>query len=581
MVTISNFESSVPYKILKRGNIYYESGAVTELKEETPGKWTAIVKGTFDYCVNVSLRSGNIESCSCNCPFEGEMCKHEVAVLFAIRDYLVNGVVNTVAMQKADSTVCINEFSKYDFKKVDFDQLLMLATPAELKQFISKFVSLDEKLKKVLFEFLIDRHLNPSDTEEDYKEEVTMAFEDSIDDVRLNFSDDYDYDWDIIVSNVSALITKANLLEECGNPIGTISIAIQIIHSMGLMYENYTDYERDYLSDYCEMLGNIIVKAADRPDVSPDQLEEFIFKLNQIANIKCFSNYKLFNIEDLVEQINAYTQPIGKRLKLIDDLLMKNEDSYKTSDLVLQKTSLLEKMSEFEKVEETMHKYIHIYEIRKAEVLRLIENNRYDDAIKILNEGIELSYQEDNTSDEIDWTEMKLDIYKSLDDKDNIIAMYRRLFILGNGILNYYRKLKTLVPNEQWKDFLDEMMQETNFNKNRSYYNIEAEIYAEEKDDKRLFKLLSSIKSDNLNMLMEYSYYLKDDYSKQLVKKYVTDLKDYAENNVGRNSYEFIASALLCMKKLKKGEDAMNRLVMDFRRKYKRRPTMMAVLSDF
>jgi len=579
MVTISNFESSVPYKILKRGKNYYESGAVTELKEETPDEWKAVVKGTFNYSVNVSLRSDNIESWNCNCPFEGVMCKHEVAVLFAIRDYLANGVVNTVAKQKADSTACINEISKYDFKKVDFDQMLMLATPAELKLFISKYVSLDEKLKKVLFEYLMDKHLNPSDTEEDYKEEVTMAFEDSIVDATFNLSDDYD--WDMIINNVSALITKAKLLEECGNPMGTISIAIQIIHSMGMVYDKFTDYESDCLSDYCEMLGTIIVKAADRPDVSQDQLEEIILKLNQIANIKCFSNYKLYNIDDLVAQINAYTQPIGKRLMLIDDLLVKNEDSYNTCELVLQKTSLLEKMNEPEKIDETMHEYIHIYEIRKAEVLRLVENNRYDEAVNILNEGIELSYQEDNTSDEIDWTEMKLDIYKSLDDTDNIIATYRRLFVLNNGMFDYYRQLKTLVPPKQWKDFLDEMMQETKFNKRSSHYSIEAEIYAEEKEDKRLFKLLSSIKSDKLNMLMEYSYYLKDDYSKQLVKKYVTDLKDYAENNIGRTSYELIASALLCMKKLNKGEDAMNHLVRDFRRKYKRRPTMMAVLSDF
>ena len=55
MVTISNFERYVLPKILARGEDYYDSGAVLEIEEESPGEWFATVCGTEHYEVTVSL----------------------------------------------------------------------------------------------------------------------------------------------------------------------------------------------------------------------------------------------------------------------------------------------------------------------------------------------------------------------------------------------------------------------------------------------------------------------------------------------------------------------------------------------
>ena len=45
MIALDNFESCVPYRILLRGEEYYEIGAVSELEEDSPGEWTATVEG--------------------------------------------------------------------------------------------------------------------------------------------------------------------------------------------------------------------------------------------------------------------------------------------------------------------------------------------------------------------------------------------------------------------------------------------------------------------------------------------------------------------------------------------------------
>ena len=49
MITLDNFENFVPYKIWMRGEEYYETDAVSELEEISPGEWTATVEGTDDY----------------------------------------------------------------------------------------------------------------------------------------------------------------------------------------------------------------------------------------------------------------------------------------------------------------------------------------------------------------------------------------------------------------------------------------------------------------------------------------------------------------------------------------------------
>ena len=102
-----------------------------------------------------------------------------------------------------------------------------------------------------------------------------------------------------------------------------------------------------------------------------------------------------------------------------------------------------------------------------------------------------------------------------------------------------------------------------------------------EKDYERLFTLLSSVRCNQLDALMSYAHFLKDTHSEQLIAIYTSLLNDYAERNMGREHYEFVARALSCVGKLKGGPAAVKNIVAEFRVKYKRRPAMMEVLEKF
>lgn len=86
-VWIDNFEHEVEPVIVQRGRRYYRSGAVTECTEEG-GEITAEVQGSENYRVRMEIDDdGTIGSHRCSCPYDyGEFCKHEVAVLYYLRD---------------------------------------------------------------------------------------------------------------------------------------------------------------------------------------------------------------------------------------------------------------------------------------------------------------------------------------------------------------------------------------------------------------------------------------------------------------------------------------------------------------
>ena len=71
MIALDNFESCVPYRILVRGEEYYETGAVSELEEDSPGEWTATVEGTENYNVEISMDGKEIKSWYCDSAYDG------------------------------------------------------------------------------------------------------------------------------------------------------------------------------------------------------------------------------------------------------------------------------------------------------------------------------------------------------------------------------------------------------------------------------------------------------------------------------------------------------------------------------
>lgn len=84
---ITNFLTSAGPVISKRGRQYWEEGRVAIVKSDDE-HFVAKVSGSRTYNTSISLSGDDIVSHECDCPYEGNLCKHEVALLLEIRHKL-------------------------------------------------------------------------------------------------------------------------------------------------------------------------------------------------------------------------------------------------------------------------------------------------------------------------------------------------------------------------------------------------------------------------------------------------------------------------------------------------------------
>lgn len=85
-MNIDSFERNVSAKILKRGKDYYNRGRVISFELDEEGYAEATVRGSESYFVELQMDSdGEITFHECDCPYEGSICKHKVAVMYEVR----------------------------------------------------------------------------------------------------------------------------------------------------------------------------------------------------------------------------------------------------------------------------------------------------------------------------------------------------------------------------------------------------------------------------------------------------------------------------------------------------------------
>lgn len=87
-MNLKNFEQHIEKKIVDRGFDYYENDSIEEVEQVGQLEFSATIWGTDEYSVFIKLnRQLDVVESSCDCPYDwGNYCKHEVALLYYIRD---------------------------------------------------------------------------------------------------------------------------------------------------------------------------------------------------------------------------------------------------------------------------------------------------------------------------------------------------------------------------------------------------------------------------------------------------------------------------------------------------------------
>jgi superfamily II DNA or RNA helicase len=86
---LRSLRTSIDPAIWKRGLTYWQEGRVSKLQEKKAGLWTAKVRGSGGrYDLTIILDGSHVDEWDCDCPYDGPVCKHAVAVLLEIAQRL-------------------------------------------------------------------------------------------------------------------------------------------------------------------------------------------------------------------------------------------------------------------------------------------------------------------------------------------------------------------------------------------------------------------------------------------------------------------------------------------------------------
>ena len=119
----NDFINSVDPVIMGRGKDYYESGYVDEVRRMDDDTWVAEVDGSRVYQVELRTARDSVSYWKCSCPYDGPVCKHVVAVCFAILEGEAIDMRERIAEDKKTIETIVNAMDINELRRVVIDFL--------------------------------------------------------------------------------------------------------------------------------------------------------------------------------------------------------------------------------------------------------------------------------------------------------------------------------------------------------------------------------------------------------------------------------------------------------------------------
>ncbi|MDR2622725.1 MAG: SWIM zinc finger family protein [Dysgonamonadaceae bacterium] len=562
-MNLNDFHRHVSPKIYERGKEYYESNMVDNVEHNYPDTWTAEVEGSDLYTVEIKLNDGEIVSWECDCPYDyGDICKHVVAVLLYIRDNRERHPANPANIEIPPSP-----------QQEQLTEILKQAGHQELASFLSQYADTHPDFYQAL-----TSHLHPKkkvNVQPDYTKEIRKCFNAR----GSSYDDDFSYEGRAISYKLDDYIEKAKSLIKLDCREDALTILLCIINEIGDDYEDYDDYNGDLVS-VCQEAAKIIAEMIES-GLTDDLSKVLMDEISQMIKNRNYANYDLADLNQLLLSVSLKSSNIEDGVRIIDEALKNNPDSFCTHSLVRSKIELLESAGNKEEVKDTVFQYLYLPEIRKIKLEEQISEKKYWKALALIDEGISLAEEKGHPGTVNDWKDEKLSVYKLMDNKEKVIELAEDLFVNSRESLKYYHILKTVIPSEKWAGYLDDFLLKSGKQKRRGIEgHILTQIYiTEEYWDRLMDYVEKNVQLGKYNPLGGYESYLKPRYPERMLAFYRSQITEYAAKNMGRDHYKYVADVLKTMKKYPGGTETVNSLLTHFKSVYSNRRAMMEELG--
>lgn len=534
LMNLKNFEEYLDAKILKRGKNYYHDDAVLSIEKVADNEYTADVEGSEIYEVTVEMnKDGEIYDISCDCPYDmGEYCKHEAAVLYALRDKNSRIIQSSVKqsnlpqlLSKCSSDQLVEIILEHAKEDKNFGSYLKmkLSDSSDSNSIISDFKHISNTyfkgrsdIEDVLKagELLIDKteKLNSSiDKIRVYAEIITMLEND------IENSYDYDYDkesWELF-----------ELIDDCSSYMET---AVTDVLNNGSQADIASVWE-------------CLLKHWNR-DFYIDGEERFFPSLMQLCRFPEYRN-KLNEVL-IFRQLSA--------------------DEYRKKRIDKQRFSILKQYGTKTEIADFINAHIENPDFRRMAIEQAIKSKNYAKAEQLALDGI--ASEHSGFSSVSTWHYLLHDIYKLSGDTQKLTDIC--YILIKDGETDYYKEWKSLIPKGNRNKEITRLLNEP---KNYSYEYI---ISYENMSD-RLYQLCCKYPA---KITCYYEKLKTTEFKEQSKSLYEQYIRNEGERVSNRSEYATLCEKLKVFS-MKCDARLAKQIASDFRELYRRKPAFMDELT--
>lgn len=541
MLSLDDFEDEIDSIILERGEDYWRRGLVLNLKINDNDEYSAEVQGTGTYSVKVRLAGRGILDSKCDCPYNGDYCKHEVAVFYALsRGNKENKkILNTnIDFEKFSKKELINLVKKGRDTSREFDNFI------EIENFVSS-------RKK---------------TKDDYKHIVR----ESVNDAKGGHGF---IDWDrtyLATRNAEYLLDEAENIKKT-KPEEAMAICQSCIEVLVPVLQSADDSD-GAIGECIEFSFETLEKIAS--DIQNKQIEEKLF--NYCLLEYCKEKYdgwdyplRFLNIAAMVCNNNNR----GKLFKTLDLFAKTGDDflrNYDAEKVALIKLTVIKKLDSQNSEILFIKENIKYDSIREIAINNALAQKKYNLAKKLAEDGYNLYAKE-----YVGLAHKYLDFLLKIADENKDISKQKelllKLFLLTpNRDFTYFDKLHRLYQPGEWTLVLSRIVPRID-----NSYDL-SKIYFKEKMWRKLLQTVSQSKSPYL--VEEYFSKLSQHFPNELVNLYKEMIYEKMKYAGSRGSYAECRKFLERIIFLGNKNEAIA-VVGDLKNKYSNRRAMIEELN--
>ncbi|MFC4770146.1 SWIM zinc finger family protein [Effusibacillus consociatus] len=549
---LSEITSYIDPVILDRGRDYLLGGHIMVLDKVKEWIFQAVVEGNELYSVYVELdEDGRIITLECDCPYDyGPVCKHQAAVLLKLREEIPSG------SQK-----------DFDFPSTPEKDLKVLLEAQSKDNLVHLPLSL--AADSDLVEDRIKLHVSKAGGVEELAECRNL--------IRTyvnTYSDNYGFViWRNVgraVEGAQSVAKKAHEAMENADWVLAVRMNLCIMEEMLSLLQTADDSGGiigDIIEDSLERIQEVTQSGDRFSQTEVEELFRLLLKESEHSLLEGWSDWQLALLES-ASRLAKTTDLLREWEEYVSRMISKQEEGtwsgrYFAERIAVLRYRFIQENESRERAKEYLNQNLQFPEFRKFAIQQALDNDSFEEAINLAQEGEELDQARGLPGLVKQWKQFRYEAYRRSGQLDLQRSVGEEL-VLG-GDFSYYHQIKNTYPSAEWPAVYRSMLYK--LEKDGWHKEIYTRILVEEQESEKLLEIVKKHPAT----VEEFYTYLVERFPDEIKRLFQIHIENTANRSSTRKHYQDVCRIIRMLQRAR-GEAEAEQSVRMLLAKYPRKP---------